>query len=119
MKSTAKQVFCSLALFAASIATPVAAEDISAPHTVDTLGLAAPGYATVTFKNASNLVVPAVGTCLYDILYIDVTAPAGKLLHQQLLLAKTTGKRMSRIGYTPEIHTSATQCFLWVINQSE
>ena len=105
--------------------------------TVEMIGMQPP-YGYVNFKTAAGSVVPvhpptnppanppAFPDCLFNIIYIDMTVPGAKVMHQQLLLARTTGKRISRVIYTVnQIQVSSNpvvmgpQCWMVLTDQRE
>jgi hypothetical protein len=90
--------------------------------TVDRLGVQN-GYIIVRF--AVNNVVHPTGTvpgtngstCLFGNFYMDLTLSYSKAMHQQLMLAKATNKRISRAMYTQVVKDGI--CTIWLLEQSE
>ena len=134
MKSIAKQLLATCALFAACLVAPIAhATDYELVDdqfdsvkwlTIEMLGMH-PGSAFVRFKSGANFLpsanpsgaLPNGLNCLNGVFYVDITQTHGRLIYQQLLLAKTAGKKVSRIGFS---QASTNQpCFAWLVAQIE
>ena len=133
MKNSAKRFVAVGALVAASLVAPMThAADYLVIHwsvqedpanwlSVETIGMS-PGLAFVRFKRGTSLIPQAnlpsgVTSCLNGLFYIDITQPHGILNYQQLLLAKNTGKRMSRADFSQDAANGI--CYLYLTAQME
>lgn len=133
MKNSAKRSMAAGALFASSVVATITQaatyeyiDDQFNPAkwvAVEMIG-AHTGLAFVRFQSGANVIPPAAPAtlpngvnCLNGLFYIDITATHGRLIYQQLLLAKNTGKKMSRVGYTQD--TANAICMLWLTAQIE
>jgi hypothetical protein len=111
-------------------AVPMSSELITDPNnqaqwlSVEMLGLQN-GASFVRFKVNASLVpsaaplglMPNGATCAAGVLYVDLTPVSGRLIYQQLLLAKTTDKRVSRVNYTQD--GAGSTCYIALISQFE
>jgi hypothetical protein len=88
---------------------------------VDTLGVQN-GFILVKFVVNGTVQptgnIPGLSSsCLYSTFYIDITQPHARAMHQQLMLAKSTNKRFSRVSYQQA--TANATCTIWLLEQRE
>lgn len=80
-----------------------------------------PGVAFVRFQSGASIIPPATlpagVVCQNGVFYMDTAQVHGKLIYQQLLVAKTAGKKMSRVVFQQD--GTNTLCYLWLAGQIE
>ena len=130
MKSTTQQLLATCALFAACLIASIAhATDYSIPIdeanpttwvSVELLGVH-PGLAFVRFQSGASIIpqamLPVGVACQNAVFYMDTAQVHGKLIYQQLLVAKTAGKKMSRVNFVQD--GANTLCYLSLVGQIE